>query len=161
ERVVVTGIPNFDDCRRYHQNSFPHRGYVLVCTSDARETFKRDDRRAFLERCRGLAAGRPLIFKLHPNENAVRAQREVAAVCPDALVLAGGSGGEMIATCDALIPQSPSPAFGGVALGKEVHSYYTVEALRRLLPVQNGRAARNIAAVCGEVLAQPVAKPAE
>jgi len=41
-RLRVTGIPNFDDCRRYHQNAFPHRGYLLVCTSDARETMKLD-----------------------------------------------------------------------------------------------------------------------
>src|SRR5580704_17793953 len=37
-KLVVTGIPNFDDCARLADNRFPHRGYVLVCTSDARET---------------------------------------------------------------------------------------------------------------------------
>src|SRR5262249_23341602 len=149
---VVTGIPNFDDCRRYRENTFPHRGYVLVCSSDARETFKRDDRRAFLERCRRIAAGRPMIVKLHPNEDAARARRELAALCPDALVFSEGSAEEMIANCDVLITQYSSTAFVGVALGKEVHSYYGLDELRRLLPVQNGRAARNIAAVCREVL---------
>jgi len=33
EKIVVTGIPNFDNCRRYCTNDFPHRHYVLVCTS--------------------------------------------------------------------------------------------------------------------------------
>ena len=46
EKVVVTGIPNFDDCERYRKNDFPHRGYVLVCTSDTRETFKLERPRA-------------------------------------------------------------------------------------------------------------------
>src|SRR5262245_61525837 len=69
ERIIVTGIPNFDDCASYLKNDFPHRGYVLVATSDARETFKRDDREAFLDNVARIAAGRPLVFKLHPNEN--------------------------------------------------------------------------------------------
>jgi hypothetical protein len=152
DRVVATGIPNFDDCRRYLQNDFPHRGFVLVCSSDARETFKRDDRRAFLERCLSIAGRRPLLVKLHPNEEAERARREVLAVCPEALVFATGSAEAMIANCDVLITQYSSTAFVGLALGKEVHSYYQAADLRRLLPVQNGCAARNIAAVCREVM---------
>jgi hypothetical protein len=153
ERVVVTGIPNFDDCRQYLRNDFPHRGYVLVCSSDARETFKRDDRRAFLERCQALAGGRALLVKLHPNENAARARREVLDVCPEARVFAEGSAEIMIANCDVLVTQYSSTAFVGLALGKEVHSYYPAEELQRLLPLQNGCAARNIADVCREVLA--------
>jgi hypothetical protein len=153
ERVVVTGIPNFDDCRRYLRNDFPRRGYVLVCTSDARETFKRDDRRGFLRRCREIAAGRPLVVKLHPNENIARARREVLEICPGADVFGSGSAEEMIANCDVLVTQYSSTAFVGLALGKEVHSYYDRDELLRLLPVQNGCAARNIAAVCRELLA--------
>jgi len=153
DRVVVTGIPNFDDCQRYRRNAFPRRGYVLVCSSDARETFKRDDRRAFLARCREIAAGRPLIVKLHPNEDAARAAREVREACPGAEVFARGSAEEMIANCDVLITQYSSTAFVGLALGKEVHSYYDQTELQRLLPVQNRSAARNIAAVCREVVA--------
>ena len=30
DKIVVTGIPNFDDCERYRDNTFPHRHYVLV-----------------------------------------------------------------------------------------------------------------------------------
>ena len=152
-RLVVTGIPNFDDCRRYLRNAFPHRGYVLVCSSDARETLKRDDRTAFLRRCLEIAAGRPLMFKLHPNENEARATREIHAVAPDALVFARGNAEEMIANCDVLVTQYSSTVFVGLALGKECHSYWDLAQLRRLLPVQNGNAARRIAAVCREVLA--------
>jgi hypothetical protein len=154
ERIVVTGIPNFDDCRRYLKNDFPHRGYVLVCSSDARETLKRDDRAAFLRRCLEVAGGRPLVFKLHPNEDAPRARREIASVAPGALVYDRGSAEEMIANCDALVTQYSSTVFVGLALGKECHSYFDLGELRRLLPLQNGCAARNIAAVCRDVLAR-------
>jgi hypothetical protein len=153
EGIVVTGIPNFDNCERYRANAFPHKGYVLVCTSDARETFKGDDRGSFIARARGIAAGRQLIFKLHPNENVERATREIRDLAPDALVFAQGSAEEMIANCDVLITQYSSTVFVGLALGKEVHSYFDLETLKRLLPIQSGRAARDIAQVCREVLA--------
>ena len=73
EKIVVTGIPNFDDCRRYCSNDFPHRHYVLVCTSPLREMFRGEDREAFIRKAVEIAGGRQLIFKLHPNEN-VRAR---------------------------------------------------------------------------------------
>jgi hypothetical protein len=155
ERVLVTGIPNFDNCRRYLQNRFPHKHYVLVCSSDARETFKLDDRRAFIEKCLWIAKGRRLIFKLHPNEDFRRASTELNQWAPEALVYSEGSAEEMIANCDVLITQYSSTAFVGLALGKEVHSYFDVEELRRLLPIQNGRAGRNIAEACRELLAAP------
>ena len=79
---MVTGIPNFDDCRRFAASDFPHRGFALVCTSDARETWKRDNREAFLRRAVEIAAGRPLFVKLHPNENAPRAESEIARWAP-------------------------------------------------------------------------------
>jgi hypothetical protein len=152
-RIAVTGIPNFDDCRRYHDNSFPHRGYVLVCTSDARETLKLDLRARLIRRALEIAGGRELIFKLHPNEDQERATREIALHAPHALVFAQGSAEEMIANCEVLITQWSSTVFVGLALGKEVHSNFDVEKLRKLCPVQNGGAsARNIAAVCREVM---------
>jgi hypothetical protein len=153
-RIVVTGIPNFDDCRRYSDNGFPYRNFILVCSSDARETWKRDDRLSFIARCREMAAGRGsrLIWKLHPNENAARATREIEAVAPGTLVYATGSAEEMIANCDVLVTQWSSTAFVGLALGKEVHSYFSQEELERLLPLQNRAAAANIAAVCRALL---------
>ena len=161
-RLRVTGIPNFDDCRRYHRNEFPHRGYLLVCTSDARETMKPDNRRRFIGRAVELAAGRPIIFKLHPNENWDRARREIQRWAPGALVYASGSAEEMVANCEALVCQYSTLAFVGLALGKEVHSYYPMEQLRRLLPIQGGMAAQRIADVCRGLLAErsaPVPSP--
>lgn len=159
-RIVVTGIPNFDDCWRYRENAFPHRHYVLVCSSDARETFKRDDRRAFVERCIKIAAGRQLLFKLHPNENVERATREIREWAPEALVYSSGSAEAMIANCDVLITQYSSTAFVGLALDKEVHSYYELAELRRLMPIQNRSAARLIAGVCREVIESEEEVPA-
>jgi hypothetical protein len=153
ERVVVTGMPNFDDCRKFLDNDFPHRGYVLVCTSDARETYKLDARKRFLKHALGIAAGRPLIFKLHPNEHVERATREILALAPDARVFGSGPTEAMIANCDVLITQFSSVVFVGIALGKEVHSQHPIEILERLSPVQNGCAAANIARVTRELLA--------
>lgn len=154
-KLIVTGVPNFDNCAQYRENDFPHSGYVLVCTSDARETFKRDDRRAFIRRAFEIADGRLLIFKLHPNEKIERATREIKATAPDALVFATGSAEAMIANCEVLITQYSSTAFVGLALGKPVHSYFDTDELRRLLPVQNASAAKNIAEVCHQTLTEP------
>jgi hypothetical protein len=155
-RLVVTGIPNFDDCRAYLQNDFPHRDYVLVCTSDTRETLKFDNRRKFIRRCVEIAAGRQLIFKLHPNENWERNTREINRWAPGALVYTRGSAEEMVANAQVLVVQYSTLAYVGLALGKEVHAYFDVEQLRRLLPIQTGQAARNIAAVCRAMLAEPL-----
>lgn len=161
EKIVVTGIPNFDDCEAFQQNDFPHHGFVLVCTSDLRECLKRDDRPAFIRRAVQIAAGRKLIFKLHPNENMARARRELARWAPDALVYTTGSAEQMIANCSVLITQWSSTAYVGLALGKEVHSYADMAELRELLPLQNRSAARNIAAVCREMLEGRAAQPVE
>ena len=54
------------------------RDYVLVCTSDARETFKMlDDREDFLKSALAIAGDRRLLVKLHPNEDVERATREM------------------------------------------------------------------------------------
>jgi hypothetical protein len=60
----------------------------------------------------------------------------------------------MIANCDVLITRYSSTVFVGLALGKETHSDYPMDELRRLLPVQNRCAAVNIANVCRQVLEQ-------
>jgi hypothetical protein len=152
EKIVVTGIPNFDNCRQYLKNSFPHRNFVLVCTSDARETFKWENRKRFIRKAVRIAAGRPLIFKLHPNERADRATAEINRYAPGALVYATGRTEEMIANCDVLITKYSSVVYVGLALNKEVYSGFDIEDLRRLVPVQNASAARNIADVCRNLL---------
>jgi hypothetical protein len=152
DKIVVTGIPNFDDCQRYRTNTFPHRNYVLVCTSPLREVFRGEDREAFIRRAVEIAAGRPLIFKLHPNENARRAVAEIEKLAPGAPVFTAGSAEEMIANCDVLVTRFSSTAFVGLALGKETYSDFDMDEMRRLMPVQNSSAAANIAAVCRETL---------
>ena len=157
DKIVVTGIPNFDNCARFLRNDFPHRGYVLVCSSDIRETARYEDRPKFIREVLAIAAGRQVIWKLHPNEDVKRARAEFARLAPGALVFDRGNAEEMIANCDVLITQFSSTAYVGLALGKEVHSYFDVEELRRLCPVQNGStSARRIANVCRELLGLPV-----
>jgi hypothetical protein len=164
EKIAVTGIPNFDNCVRYLENGITEWGYVLVCTSDARETFKLDNRRRFIRKTVEIAAGRPLIFKLHPNEKQERARREIREIAPQARVLGPGDRAaqteEMIANCEVLITQYSSTAFVGMALGKEVYSYFDMDELRRLLPLQNGRAAKEIAEVCHQTLTEEPAASA-
>jgi hypothetical protein len=152
EKIVVTGIPNFDNCRRYCSNDFPHSHYVLVCTSPLREIFQGEDREAFLRKAVEIAGGRKLIFKLHPNENVERATREIRRHVPEAMVFTTGSAEEMIANCDVLITRFSSTAFVGIALGKETYSDFDMDELRRLMPVQNNSAALNIANVCRRFL---------
>ena len=40
EKIVVTGVPNFDNCQQYLDNNFPYKHYVLAATSHLRESFK-------------------------------------------------------------------------------------------------------------------------
>lgn len=155
EKIEVTGIPNFDHAAQHLKNSFPHRGYVLAATSDTRENFKWDNRKKFIEKVGGIAAGRQVIFKLHPNENKARSTSEIHSILPKALVFDKGNTSEMIANCDVLITQYSSVAFIGLALGKEVHSYFDVGELRRLLPIQNGgTSGENIAKVCRNLMGE-------
>jgi hypothetical protein len=158
EKIVVTGIPNFDNCERFLRNDFPLHHYVLVCSSDIRETARWENRPRFIRKVVEIAAGRPIVWKLHPNENVARARRELAEHAPEVQIYESGSAEEMIANCDVLVTQFSSTAYVGLALGKEVHSYFDVDELRRLCPVQNGDSARRIADVCRELLARAPAR---
>ncbi len=141
EKIVVTGIPNFDDCAKFLNNDFPYPHYVLVCTSDTRETFKYENRKRFIRKALAIAGGRQLLFKLHPNENVARAAREIGSSAPGALVFATGSAEEMIANCDVLITRYSTTVYVGLALGKECYSEFDLDELRRMVPLQNGMAA--------------------
>ncbi|OGX91938.1 hypothetical protein [Hymenobacter coccineus] len=149
-KLVVTGIPNFDDIEKLRHNSFPHRSYVLVATTDMRETYRPDNRKRFIGEATRIAAGRPMFFKFHPNENMARATAEVLRWAPAGTrIFAEGNTEEMIANCAELITQYSTVAFVGLALGIPVHSYFDVEDLKRKLPWQNhGTSARRIADVC-------------
>jgi len=153
EKIEVTGIPNFDNAETFLDNDFPHKNYVLVATSDTRETFKYDNRKKFIKHAIDIAAGKQLIFKLHPNENFSRAEKEIKEQDPNAIVVQSGNTNHMIANCDILITQYSSVAFIGLALGKEVHSYFDINELKKIMPIQNGgTSAKNIAQVCSELI---------
>jgi hypothetical protein len=153
-KVVITGIPNYDNLEKFRQNDFPHRDYVMVATTDMRETYRPEDRIAFLKSCIEIAAGRRLLIKLHPNEQISRAVREIKSVCPeDTLIYSDGVTNEMIANCAELITQYSTVVYAGIALGKPVHSYFDLDELKSLLPVQNGgNSAENIATICRDYL---------
>lgn len=149
-KIFVTGIPNYDNVKSFLHNDFPHHNYVLVATSDIRETYNKDDREAFLANCVKIAAGRQLIFKLHPNEQKERAIAEIKKIAPaDALIYTDGNTSHMVANCEELITQYSTVVYIGIGLGKKVHSYFDVEKLKTLSPIQNdGTSAANIADVC-------------
>jgi hypothetical protein len=154
EKLYVTGIPNFDNVKSYTNNSFPYNHYVLAATSSIRETFGVDLRIPFIEQAKRVAAGRQLIFKLHPNENVRRATREIKLYAPDALVFSDGNTNHMVANCDVLLTQYSSIVYVGIALGKEVYSYFDVKQLKKLVPIQNGgKSAESIANLSRELLA--------
>ena len=152
-KVIVTGIPNFDNCVEYYDTPFEHRRHVLVATSDARETYKYENRKAFIHECLDIAFGRTLVFKLHPNEQVDRAVAEIRQHAPHAHVYHSGDINPMIAHCDVLITKYSTVVYIGMALGKEVYSAFPLEQLRKLTPLQNGgRSALAIADVCREVM---------
>jgi hypothetical protein len=148
-RIFVTGIPNYDHAAVFRNNDFPYRGYVLAATSDIREAFGKEDRPAFIRDCVRIAGERQLIFKLHPNEKKERAVEEIRQWAPSALIFTEGKTEHMIANCEELITQFSTVVYIGIALGKKVYSYFDVEQLKRLAPIQNGGiSAASIAALC-------------
>jgi hypothetical protein len=154
DRIVVTGIPNFDDVAQFVHNDFPHRNYVMVATTDMRETFRPENRKKFIRDCVRIANGRPMLFKLHPNEKMDRAVAEIKKYAPaGTMIYTEGNTNHMIANCDELITQYSTVVYVGIALGKKVHSWFDVEDLKRKVPIQNnGRSAQNIAGLCRQFI---------
>jgi len=150
DKITVTGIPNFDNLHSHLNNEFPHRDYVMVATSDIRECLGKDNRPEFIRKAVQIAGGRRLIFKLHPNEKRDRAIQEIKENAPaDTLVFTEGNTNDMIANSAELITQFSTVVYVGIVLGKKVHSYFDLDELYRLVPVQNsGTSARNIADIC-------------
>ena len=132
---------------------FEHKNYVLVATSDIRETLKYENRKKLIQFALKIADGRKLIFKLHPNENVNKRIAEIKKYAPDALVYHGVNIDPLIANCDVFITKFSSTLFQAFVLGKEVHSSIDNEELRNLVPIQNyGTSAKNIAEVARELL---------
>jgi hypothetical protein len=146
EKIRVTGIPNFDNVKEILKLEFEHDNFVLVATSDMRETFKYENRKKFIRKAQEIANGRKLIFKLHPNENFKKREAEIKKYAPEALVYYGIPIEPLIAHCDVLVTRYSSVVYLALALGKEVHSDIDIETLMRLLPIQNdGTSAKYIA----------------
>lgn len=153
QKIIVTGIPNFDNCAQHLNNNFPYHNFVLVATSDMRETYKVENRKKFIEKAVKIANGRQLVFKLHPNENYERAVREINKYAPGSLVFQKEKIDPMIANCDVLITRFSSVVYVGLALGKEVYSDFDLAELKKLLPIQNGgTSAKNIANAARKLL---------
>ena len=150
DKMIITGIPNFDNIPQFINNDFPLRDYVLVATSDIRECFRKDDRIGFLNNCKTIVGDRPVIFKLHPNELKDRAFAEIRQVFgDDAVIYTDGDSNHMVANCQELITQFSTLVYVGIVLGKKVHSYFDLNDLYRLVPQQNGgTSARKIAEIC-------------
>jgi len=156
-KIAVTGIPNFDNLKTVRQNNFQFHGHVLVATSPLRETFRMDDRRAFIRKCSAIAGGRTLIFKLHPLEDTERAIREIHENVPGAIVFSHGDINQMIANAEVVITQQSTCTYVALALGKEVYSNLNIEELKQLMPIQNdGISAEYIARICDRVLHTPL-----
>jgi hypothetical protein len=148
DKIVVTGIPNFDNVAQFHTNDFPYRNFVLCATSDRRETFNYEDRKGLIKKVKRIADGRQMIFKLHPNENWERAALEINKYAPSALVYTNENINFMIANCDVLITRYSSVVYIGMALNKEVYSDFSMDFLKKLTPIQNeGKSAEIIAGI--------------
>lgn len=153
-KIRVTGIPNFDDFESMRNLEFEHKNFVLVATSDVRETTKYENRKKFLLKAKEIAGDKQLIVKLHPNEIVKKRTAEVKKYLPDALVYHGVSIDPMIVNCDALVTRFSSTIFPALALGKEVFCNIEVEEIKKLTPMQNGgTSAKAIAEVARELLA--------
>lgn len=152
-KIKVTGIPNFDNFEKFREYEFEHKNFVLVATSDIRETLKYENRKKFINDAFKIANGRKLIFKLHPNENVKKRTAEIIKYAPHALVYHGINIDPLIANCDVLITRYSSTIFPALALGKEVYCDIEIENVKRLIPIQNaGNSAKVIAEIANELI---------
>jgi hypothetical protein len=153
-KLIVTGIPNYDNQRQYLDNDFPYHNFVMVATTDMRETYRFENRSAFIKSAVKIANGRQLLFKLHPNERFDRAEAEIRKYAPaNTLIYHSGNTNHMIANCSELITQYSTVVYTGIVLGKKVHSYFDVDELKRMAPLQNGGiSAKNIAEICSSYI---------
>jgi len=146
EKIVVTGMPNFDNTKQFLNNDFPYKHFVLAATSNLRECLEYENRRKFIQKIVRIAHGRQIVFKLHPSENVKRAVREIMRYAPNSLVFEKGNTNHMVANCDVLVTRFSSVVFIGEALGKEIHADVPIDEIKKLAPIQNnGTSAGRIA----------------
>src|SRR6185437_11312494 len=91
-KIVVTGIPNYDNAAALLNNDFPHHGYVMVATSDIRETMEGGSSGFYPEVCVhcGLAAADLQIASQRGKRKGYCRDQAMGAVRPD---LHGGEDG--------------------------------------------------------------------
>ncbi len=148
-KILTTGVPNFDNIVEMRKLKFEYTDYVLVATSDIRDLGGNEDRIHFIKECVKIAAGKQLIFKLHPNENFEKSSREIRENTPEnTLIYNTGSIDPMIAHCHTLITQFSSTVYLGMILGKKVYSYFPMDELEANVPIQNaGTSAETISKI--------------
>lgn len=158
-KILVTGVPNFDDINAFKLQPYPERDFVLIATSDIRELAGNDDRIYFFQRCREIANGRKVIYKPHPNENLERVKKEVELIIPNVQIITEPILDTLIAHCDTLITQYSSSVYVGLVMGKTVYSYFPIEELESKKPIQNGgKSAELIASIAREYIEYQGAK---
>ncbi len=146
DKILVTGVPNFDDIKSFLNSSYPENGFILIATSDIRELGGNEDRTDFFKKCKEIAKGRKIIYKPHPNENYDRVVKELRIIIPDAEIIVTPILDTLIAHCDTLITQYSSSVYVGLVLGKTVYSYFPMEDLEAKKPIQNGGTSAKIIA---------------
>lgn len=152
-KILTTGVPNFDNIEELKHNDIELKDFVLVATSDIRELGGNEDRLDFIKQCLKIANGKKLIFKPHPNENINRAISEINMIAPNAEILTSKNLDFMIANCDTLITQFSSCVYLGLVLEKKVYSYFPIEELEANKPIQNkGTSAQIIAGILEKYL---------
>lgn len=154
EKIVVTGVPNFDNVwEDYGNNDFPHKNYLLACSSYIRESKLPEDRVGFIKKSLELAEGKQVIFKIHPKEDLERAVSEVREHAPEALVFTSGNTEEMIANCDILVTRYSTVILTALAMGKKVYSDMDSRIYPDITPIQTGgKSAGIIANIARELL---------
>ena len=147
DKVLTTGIPNFDDLKHLKNNPLHEKDFVLIITSAIREAAGRENRKKYLKYALDQADGRDLIFKLHPSENHDRAIREIRRLTQEGVILMEGNTEHMIANSAQVVARASTVIMTALALDIPVCSpAYTTEELEQFRPLQNnGRSAEAIA----------------
>jgi hypothetical protein len=153
-KILCTGVPNFDDIANINSNGFEYKDYVLIATSDIRELGGNENRVDFIQKCVKIANGKRMIFKPHPNEDIEIVSKEIIENTPkDTLIIPKGDISPMIKNCDILITQFSSTVYLGLVLGKKIYSYFEIDDLKSKCPIQNnGQSAKIIASIVDDYI---------
>lgn len=153
DKILTTGVPNFDNIKSHNQSKYPESNFVLLASSDIRELGGNDDRIYLLQKTRDIANGKKVIIKPHPNENLERFKSEIFSVIPNAEIITEPILDTLIAHCDTLITQFSSCVYVGLVLGKKVYSYFPIDELESKKPIQNnGKSAEIISTIAREFI---------